>query len=116
MSKHSTDRLSANYLHNKLDIPYSYLRQVLHELSENGFINGAKGRNGGFTFSRDVNTIFISEIIDSTEGLESFNRCIMGFDKCPFDGECPMHPVWEKTRNEILEVLKKTTLAELSLK
>jgi Rrf2 family protein len=106
-------RMSAKYLHDKLSIPYPYLRQVLRNLSHNGFIQSKRGRNGGFTFSKPKEEIFIADIIDSTDGLESLNNCILGFNKCPFDKQCSMHEVWEKTRNGIFKVLKETSLADI---
>jgi Rrf2 family protein len=107
---------SANYLHEKLNIPHQYLRQLLTKLSKSGFIHSTRGRNGGFVFSKKVNKIFIADIIESVEGLESFNKCILGFTNCPFDNPCSMHEFWEGTRNNIIEKLKTTSLSDLLLK
>lgn len=69
MALHVDIRMSASYLHEKLDIPYPYLRHVLKNLSKNGFISGLKGRSGGFVFSRNKSEIFLSDIIEATDGL-----------------------------------------------
>ena len=113
MAEHDTIRMSASYLHSKLNIPYSYLRTVLGDLSRNNLINGVNGRNGGFRLSRDKSAIFLADIVEVTEGLESFNKCVMGFDECPFNYSCYMHPIWIRMRTEILNVLKQTSLADL---
>ena len=113
MAGHETVRMSASYLHNKLNIPYSYLRTVLGNLSKNNLIKGVNGRNGGFRLNRDKSEIFLADIIEVTEGLESFNKCVMGFDECPFNYSCYMHPIWIRMRTEILDVLKQTSLADL---
>ncbi len=113
LAKHGNIIMSASYLHKKLDIPYSYLRQVLSELSKKGFIDSTRGSRGGFIISRDISTIYLSDIIEATEGMDSFNRCIMGFSKCPFNYGCSMHPVWVEMRMNIINVLKKTSLADL---
>lgn len=105
--------MSARYLHDKLSIPYPYLRQVLRNLSQHGFIQSKRGRNGGFTFTRPKENISIADIIDATDGLISLNNCFLGFTKCPFDNQCSMHNEWEKTRNSILKVLKETSLANI---
>ncbi len=42
--------------------------------------------------------------------------CILGFNKCPFDKQCSMHGIWEKTRSNILKVLKETSLADIARK
>lgn len=113
MARNESVRMSASYLHRKLKIPYAYLRSILGNLSRNGLINGQNGRNGGFILSRDKSAIYLSNIIEATEGLDSINKCIMGFSKCPFNYGCFMHPVWTKMRAEIIHTLKKTSLADL---
>jgi len=114
LAKHGNIRMSASYLHEKLGIPFSYLRQVLSELSKKGFIDSNRGRGGGFIISRDISTIYMADIIEGTEGLDSLNRCVMGFSKCPFNYGCSIHPVWVEMRTNILNVLKKTSLADLN--
>jgi Rrf2 family protein len=113
MAKHEDNKMSASYLHEKLNIPYSYLRTILSDLSVSGFINGSRGRKGGFILGKDISEIYLADIIEATEGLDSFDRCVMGFSQCPFNCGCPMHPVWVKMRTEILNVLKKTSLNDL---
>jgi Rrf2 family transcriptional regulator, iron-sulfur cluster assembly transcription factor len=113
MARHEGSRMSASYLNKKLKIPYSYLRQVLGELSRNGFIESTKGRTGGFTLSKATKDIFLSDIVKSIEGLQSFDRCIMGFSKCPFKNPCPLHETWTNARNEITGILKNTSLHDL---
>jgi len=108
--------MSASLLHDKLQIPYSYLRYILLKLSKNGIIHGTSGRNGGFLFSKEIKEIYLADIIEVTEGLESFKRCVMGFSECPFNEKCSMHKIWEKTRTRILKVLMKTSLADLTKK
>ena len=114
MATNEENHMSATLLHEKLKIPYSYLRQILTNLSKSGFIKSTRGRSGGFTFSKEKETIFLADIIEATDGLESLNRCILGFRECPFNNECQMHSVWESTRSNIIKVLKETSLADIS--
>ena len=115
MAKHHEEKISASRLCNELDIPYSYLRQILGKLSKKGFIKSAAGRSGGFLFSRNMDKIHLSEIVEAIEGLESLDRCVMGFSDCPFNNRCAMHPLWERIRGEILDALHSTTLADLTM-
>jgi Rrf2 family protein len=116
MANHSDENLSADFLYSQLGIPYQYLRQVLTNLSKNGFINSSRGRKGGFELARDASTIFIADIIELTEGLEGFNNCVLGFETCPFDNKCAIHDLWDESRNNILKILKETSLANLIIK
>jgi Rrf2 family protein len=115
MASNSEVHMSAAYLNEKLKIPYPYLRQILSNLSKSGFIHSTRGRNGGFKFSKPKEQIFLADIVDATDGLDTLNRCILGFLQCPFSEECAMHSVWEKTRNNIIKVLKETSLADLDI-
>jgi Rrf2 family transcriptional regulator, iron-sulfur cluster assembly transcription factor len=116
MATHEDHNMSAAYLHKMLGIPYPYLRQILTNLSKDGFIHSIRGRSGGFTFSRKKEEISLADIIDSTEGLASLNKCILGFRECPFNEQCTMHTVWENTRAGILKVLNETSLADIQNK
>ncbi len=114
MATHEESNMSAAFLHEKLSIPYPYLRQIMINLSKNGLIHSTRGRSGGYAFSKKKENIYLADIIDITDGLESFNTCILGFKACPFTVECSMHSVWEATRNSILKILKETSLADLA--
>jgi Rrf2 family iron-sulfur cluster assembly transcriptional regulator len=114
MATHEKASMSAALLHNKLTIPYPYLRQVLTNLSKRGFIQSSRGRSGGYTFRKEKNKIYLADIIEATDGLESLNRCILGFRECPFNSECSMHSIWETTRSNIIKVLKETSLADIT--
>ena len=113
MANHCEKSMSADFLHSKLGIPYQYLRQILTKLSKTGFISSSRGRRGGFELTRDIETIYIADIIEAMEGLEGFNKCILGFQECPFDNKCAIHNQWDESRNNILKILKKTSLANL---
>lgn len=113
MAEHDHEKFSAKKLNERLEIPWPYLRQMLTSLSKRGFIYSTQGRNGGFQLQKPANQIALAEIIDSVEGLDVLNTCIMGFKKCPFDYKCVMHEVWEESRENILKVLNTTTLDRL---
>jgi Rrf2 family transcriptional regulator, iron-sulfur cluster assembly transcription factor len=116
MAMHEDFKMSANYLHEKLAIPYPYLRQILKNLSRKGFISSTRGRSGGFAFRKAINEIYLADIIESTDGLESINKCILGFGSCPFNNECSMHSRWESIRNDMFKILRETSLADILVK
>lgn len=103
---------SAKDLNKKLKIPYPYLRQLLTDLTKHGFVRSIQGRNGGFVFARKINKIYIGDVVGKLEGMDFFEHCIIGLEKCPFDHQCPMHSTWEEAGNMITSTLKKTSLAD----
>ncbi len=106
-------QFSAQNLYEELDIPKRYLMRLLTELSKSGFIEATRGRSGGYVFAKPLDTIYFAEIIDSVEGLLSFEGCVLGNTVCPVDKPCAMHQIWEKPKQAFLETIKKTTLADL---
>ncbi len=113
MALNNETQFSAQNLFNELDIPKRYLMRLLTDLSKSGFIKATRGRSGGYIFARPINTIYFSEIIDSVEGLLSFEGCVLGKTVCPVDKPCAMHKIWEKPKQAFLETVRKTTLADL---
>ena len=113
MAKIEGELYSAKKLNEILEIPWPYLRQLLTSLSKSGFIFSTQGRTGGFQLNRPADQIVLAEIIDSVEGLNVLDTCIMGFKQCPFNHTCAMHETWMSTRENILSVLRNTTLSQL---
>lgn len=113
MAKDDKKQYSAQDLHHEIDIPEKYLRRILTDLSKSGFIKSTFGRYGGFTFSRDISTIYLSEIIESVDGLENTEGCILGYGTCAFNLKCPMHEVWGETKSKIMNTLKSNTLKDI---
>jgi len=113
LADHEGEKYSAKQLHEALEIPWPYLRQLLTSLSKSGFIMSIQGRSGGFVLQKPAHEITLAEIVDSVEGLDVLGTCIMGFNKCSFDHTCAMHETWQHTRDDILNVLRNTSLAQL---
>jgi len=115
MAANDSTTYSAKDLHNQLDIPYPYLRQLLTSLSKHGLISGARGRSGGFTLDKNPSDIYIADIIDAVEGFEVQSICIIGMKECPFDHACAMHNNWIEARDNMVSILTNTSLASLRI-
>jgi Rrf2 family protein len=113
MSENTNKQFSATTLNKNLKIPHHYLRTILTNLTKYDFIISFQGRSGGFKLAKQSNEIFISDIITALEGFNILNTCIVGFEKCPFDDKCPLHEQWQTTRNNVLKILRSTSLADL---
>lgn len=105
-------KYSAAYLSKELNIPLQYCRQLLTDLSKKGLLSSSHGRTGGFDIAKAPGKIFLSEIVDAVEGMDSFNRCIMGFEICPLKDNktCVLHASWEEAKNSVVNVLTTTSL------
>jgi len=114
MAKEKDQLLSAKYLHEQLQIPYKYLTRLMTDLAKNGYLISVKGRDGGFRIIKDLKEITLANIVQSVEGMDSFNACILGFHECSGENPCAMHFVWEENKKQLLKTLKTTTLNDLT--
>ncbi len=104
---------TAPVLYENLRIPNRYLRRVLTHLAKSGFIRSVRGIGGGFTFQKPIDQIYLSEVIDHFEGMETFRGCVLGVADCKVSPRCNMHMLWEETQGKILETFSRTTLQML---
>ena len=114
MSKEKNQLLSAKYLHEQLNIPYKYLTRLMTDLAKSGYLMSVKGRDGGFRIIKDLKEISLANIVQSVEGMDSFNACILGFHECSNENPCAMHFVWEENKKKLLQTLESTSLSDLN--
>lgn len=103
-------------LFKQLKIPKKYLQRLLTDLTKKGLIKSIQGRKGGFIFAKKIEKIFLSDIIDATEGFNTSLTCFFGFGKCALDMPCAMHDVWTSTQQGLIEALRTTRLIDVKNK
>jgi len=104
---------SAHHLIKTLGIPDKYLRQLLTTLTKAGFIKSILGREGGYVFARNANHTYLADIIEAVEGMDKYQKCLLGFSECDDKHPCSLHERWAPIRDQLLEFLQNTTLAEV---
>ena len=97
----------------KLNIPYKFLGRLMGRLREAGFVESVRGKNGGYRIARPLSEIRLEQIVDTVEGLESYDRCLLGFERCDEHNPCPMHEFWTGPKESIKEMLADVTLADM---
>ncbi|HHE54620.1 MAG TPA: Rrf2 family transcriptional regulator [Caldithrix abyssi] len=106
-------RFSVNVLHKELNIPYKYLGRLMSKLSQAGLVEVEQGKYGGFKLARDLDKIYLYEIVGVVEGLDDYDRCILGFPQCSSENPCPLHFRWIEIQKKLKELMYNTTLADL---
>ena len=69
MAKEPNQLYTASQLVKELGVSDKYLRRLMTDLSKAGFIKSVQGRDGGYTFMKSTNEIFLFDVIDSVEGM-----------------------------------------------
>jgi Rrf2 family transcriptional regulator, iron-sulfur cluster assembly transcription factor len=113
MATRDEEMYSAEFLHQELNIPRRYLRRLLTDLAKHGYLASLKGRNGGFIFAKDLKEINFANVIETMEGTDILNRCLLGFSCCLVDRPCVMHDSWMLASEKMKETLSNTSLADL---
>jgi Rrf2 family protein len=113
LADHPDERYSVNQLHKRLQIPYKYLGRLMHNLSTAGLVEVTQGKQGGYRIIKELAGIYLYEIVGVVEGLDDYDRCVLGFPECSPDNPCSLHQIWMERQESIKEMIYNTTLADL---
>lgn len=113
LADHKDERYSVNRLHRILKIPYKYLGRLMHKLSGAGLVNVTQGKQGGYRIIQNLSKIYLSEIVNVVEGLDDYDRCVLGFPECSSENPCSLHQIWLERQESIKKMIYDTTLADL---
>ena len=113
MAKDPDKMYTAKQLVEALHVSDKYLRRLMTDLSKSGFIRSVQGRDGGYIFIKQIDEIYLFDVIHSVEGMEKLNGCILGFEKCSCINPCAMHTTWINVRAELNKVFRETKLADM---
>ena len=106
--------VSVRRLHEELGIPRKYLAMLLHKLARAGLVESIQGVRGGYRIALPRERITLADIIEVVEGLENYQRCILGYPQCSDEHPCPLHRFWKRHRDELWKLIHEVTLAVLA--
>ena len=96
------------------EISEKYLENILKVLVQNGFLEGLRGKGGGYRLTRSIDQYSVGEILRLTEGSLAPVTCLEGVENtCPRAGQCHTLPMWEKLDSLINGYLDSVSLADL---
>ncbi len=113
MGTRKEEIFSVRRLHQSLNIPYKYLARLMGTLSAANLVRSIQGKQGGFQICQKIDDVYLYQIIDAVEGLEKYNKCILGFEECSDENPCPLHEYWVNIRDQINNMLYHVSLADL---
>jgi Rrf2 family protein len=97
-----------------VDVPPTFLAKIFQQFSKIGLVKSYRGTGGGFMLGRPAENITLLEVVEAVEGPIIPNRCVVTPSDCERSGYCNVHPVWQRVRGEVRNVLQGVTLKELS--
>ena len=111
---HQGELYSVNRLHKILNIPYKYLGRLMHTLTGAGFLEVQQGKMGGYQINPEKSQIYLYEIIGAIEGLDSYERCVLGFPECSDENPCTLHKIWSNHQPGLKDMVYNVCLTDLS--
>jgi len=106
--------MSARVIAASMNIPPSFLAQVMRDLMAAGLVDATTGRTGGYRLARPATGISVLEVIESVEGDGRRIACVLRGSPCGRDGFCDAHAVFFAAQEAMLDRLRTATLADLA--
>lgn len=103
-------RISIKDISAGIDSPEYFIAKILQDLSRKGFVQSAKGPNGGF-YMDDANLEqSVADIVREIDGDKLFSGCGLGLKECSEDHPCPIHNDFKHIRQEIKTMLEESRI------
>jgi len=97
-----------------LGLPREFLAKILKSLTAGGLIRSLRGSHGGYQLAKTPREISFLDVIEAAGGPVQINVCLDHKDRCDVSANCSMYSVWKSGQDKMLEVYRRTTLAELA--
>ena len=101
------------------NISQKFLETILLSLRKSGFLGSKKGKGGGYYLLKDPTEIRMVDVIRILEGpialvpcasLNYYEEC----NDCPNENRCAVRKLMMQVRDSTLEILRNTTLSDLT--
>jgi Rrf2 family protein len=98
------------------NIPRKFLEGIMSDLRRAHLVVSARGSMGGYRLARPADLITFGEVIRITDGPLALVPCVSRnfyrrCDDCTDETACILRRVMARVRNEVSEILDRTTLA-----
>jgi Rrf2 family protein len=94
-------------------IPEKFLAKIFQSLTRSGLIRSHRGAKGGFSLARPANEITVKELLEAIQGPVCFAKCLEELEDCDRKDICKLRKVMQKAQDNTIEILDKSTLADI---
>jgi Rrf2 family protein len=96
------------------DISEKYLESILPALTKAGFVDGLRGKGGGYRLSRPAESYTVGSILRLAEGSLAPVACLdCDVNTCPRAAQCRTLPMWQRLNDTLNAFFDGITLADL---
>lgn len=94
-------------------ISRAHLMKVVNILTKTGYLNGVRGRSGGFALARLPETINLGDVVRATEPDFALVECFASGNQCVITGFCRLPRVLNEALTSFVTTLDHYTLADV---
>jgi Rrf2 family protein len=99
----------------RIDAPVSYLGKLLQALVHDGLVESQRGVGGGFRLAVPPERITVYDVIEPIDHPSRWTGCLLRQSACSEDSPCTVHPTWQRIKHELLTLLRRTSITDLSV-
>lgn len=117
LARHEPESRGVTAIAAEENIPRKFLEAIMGDLRRAELVESTRGWQGGYRLSRPADLITFGEVIRLTDGplallpcasRNFYKRC----EDCHDEASCALRRVMAQVRNEVSEILDRTTIAE----
>ena len=116
LAEHQTERyVPLKEVAARQEISEKYLENILKVLVQNGFLEGLRGKGGGYRLTRSPDQYTVAEILVLTEGNLAPVSCrAPGAAPCERMANCRTYNMWKGLNDLITNYFGNITIADLA--
>ena len=116
LAEHQTERyVPLKEVAARQEISEKYLENILKVLVQNGFLEGLRGKGGGYRLTRSPEQYTVAEILVLTEGNLAPVSCLApGAPPCERMANCRTYNMWKGLNDLITNYFGNITIADLA--
>lgn len=108
------DRRKAREIADEMDIPRSFVAQILAELVRVGIVASVAGPGGGYSLRREPDEISLLDVIVAVDGEPASTACVLRGGPCRWDDVCAVHVPWYEAQAAMRGQLARTTFQDIA--
>ena len=115
LAEQDSDRyITLREIADRQEISEKYLESIVKELVKSGFLEGLRGKGGGYRLGKQPEEIGVLDVLKRTEGSLAPVACLEeGAKPCSRASSCRTLPLWEGLNKVVREYLGHYTVQDL---
>lgn len=106
----------ANAVARRQAIPEAFVVQIFNTLQQGGMVESRRGPRGGHMLATHPEEITVRKVVETFDRTLAPMDCLHSPEECTLSGACSQRELWSDIEKVLLEILSKTSVADLAEK